>query len=95
MNTSLSVFAPENLASRDRFGSPVLRQPAHLHTEEAESFLVLTYGIPPEFRGAVYLLIKTAIRHRVSPEFIGSRNFVPMAFTTESPPAAQGQETLR
>ena len=41
--------------------------------------LVLTYGIPPEFRGA--------IRHRVSPKFIGSRNCVPMAFTAESPPA--------
>ena len=49
--------------------------------------LVLTYGIPPEFRGGVHL---SAIRHRVSPEFIGSRNCVPMAFTAESPPA-QGQ----
>ena len=29
----------------------------------------------------------TAIRHRVSPEFIGSHNCVPMAFTAESPPA--------
>ena len=33
MNISLSAFAPENLVSRDRFGSPVLRQPAHLHTQ--------------------------------------------------------------
>ena len=50
--------------------------------------LVLTYGIPPEFRGkAIY---ETAIRHRVSPESIGSRNCVPMAFTAESP-QAQGQ----
>ena len=32
----------------------------------------------------------SAIRQRVSPEFIGSRNCVPMAFTAESPPA-QGQ----
>ena len=32
----LSPFAPENLVSRDRFGHPVLRQPAHLHTR-AES----------------------------------------------------------
>ena len=46
--------------------------------------LVLTYGIPPEFRGGVHLL-KTAIRHRVSPEFIGSRNGVHMAYTAESP----------
>ena len=52
--------------------------------------MVLTYGIPLEFRGGVHLFMKTAIRHRVSPEFIGSRNCVSMAFTAESPPA-QGQ----
>ena len=52
--------------------------------------LVLTQGIPPEFRGGVHLYISTAIRHRVSPEFIASRNCVPMAFTAESP-TAQGQ----
>ena len=33
MNISLSAFAPENLVSQDRFGSPVPRQPAHLHTK--------------------------------------------------------------
>ena len=33
MNISLSSFAPENLVSRDGFGSPVPRQPAHLHTQ--------------------------------------------------------------
>ena len=37
MNISLSAFfVPENLFSRDGFGSPVPRQPAHLHTQ-AES----------------------------------------------------------
>ena len=36
MNISLSAFAPENLVSRDGFGSPVPRQPAHRHTQ-AES----------------------------------------------------------
>ena len=51
---------------------------------------VLTYGIPPDFRGGGDLFILTAIRHRISPEFIGSRNYVRMAFTAESPPA-QGQ----
>ena len=30
---SLSAFVPENLVSRDGFGSPVPRQPAHLHTQ--------------------------------------------------------------
>ena len=52
--------------------------------------LVLTYGIPPEFRGGVHFFFLTAIRHRVIPEFIGSLNCLPMAFTAESPPA-QGQ----
>ena len=33
---SLSPFAPEILVSRDGFGSPVPRQPTHLHTQ-AES----------------------------------------------------------
>ena len=53
--------------------------------------LVLTYGIPPEFLGGVHLFIGTAIRHWVSPEFIGSpRNCVTMVFTAETPPG-QGQ----
>ena len=49
--------------------------------------LVLTYRIPPDFRGGIHLFIYTAIRHRVRPEFIGSRNRALMAFTAESPPA--------
>ena len=36
MDISLSSFAPENLDSRDGFGSPVPRQSAHLHIQ-AES----------------------------------------------------------
>ena len=32
----LTPFAPENLVSRDGFGSPIPRGPAHLHTQ-AES----------------------------------------------------------
>ena len=83
MNISLSPFAPENLVSRDGFGSPILPQPGNLRTQ-AESG---AYGIFPDFRGGVHLLILTAIRHRASPEFIGSRNCVSMAFTAESPPA--------
>ena len=70
------IFAPENLVSRDGFGSPVPRQSAHLHTQ---ADLVLTYyGIPPEFRGGVHLFVlnRHTICHRVSPEFIGSCNWV-------------------
>ena len=33
MNISLSASAPENLVSRDGFGSPVPRQPARLRTQ--------------------------------------------------------------
>ena len=63
MNISLSPFAPELLVSRDGFGSPVPRQPAHLHTpSEFGSFF--TYGIPPTFRGGVHLFI--LIRHTPS-----------------------------
>ena len=41
MNISLSAFAPENLVSRDGFGSPVPRQPAHLHTQaEYDSYCI-------------------------------------------------------
>ena len=53
--------------------------------------LVLTYGIPPEFRGGIHLFIlnrRTPLgQSRVYP---GSRNCVPMAFTAESP-LAQSQ----
>ena len=52
--------------------------------------LGLTYGIPPEFRSGIHVFIETVIRHRVSPEYIGSRSRVPMAFAAESP-QAQGQ----
>ena len=48
--------------------------------------LVLTYGILPSSAAASIYSFITAIRHRVSPEFIGSRNRVPMAFTAESLP---------
>ena len=45
---------------------------------------LLTGFLPSSAAASIY---ETAIRHRVSPEFIGSRNCVPMAFTAESPPA--------
>ena len=83
MNISQSAFVPENLGSQDGVGSPVPRQPAHLHTQ-AKSDAYLSSAA-----ASIYLL-KTAPRHRVSPECIGSRECGPMVFTAESPPA-QGQ----
>ena len=85
MNIPLSPCVPENLVSRDGFSRPVPRQPAYLHTQaESGAYLRDCSRVP---RRRPY---ETAIRHRVSPEFIGSRNCVPMAFTAESP-TAQGQ----
>ena len=52
IDISLSAFAPEKLVSGGGFGSPVPRQPAH---SILRLNLVLTYGIPPEFRGGVHL----------------------------------------
>ena len=84
-NIPLSPCVPENLVSRDGFSRPVPRQPAHLHTQaESGAYLRDSSRV---LRRRPY---ETAIRHRVSPEFIGSRNCVPMAFAAESPPA-QGQ----
>ena len=49
---SLSRCVPENLISRDGFSHPVPRQPAH---SILRLNLMLTYGIPLEFRGGVHL----------------------------------------
>ena len=85
LNRENNIPLPENLVSRDGFSRPVPRQPAHLDTQvESGVYLRDSSRVP---RRRPY---ETAIRHRVSPEFIGSRNCVPMAFTAESPPA-QGQ----
>ena len=55
MNISLSSFAPEHLVSRDEFGSPVPRQPAHLHTQaESRAYLRDSYRVPRR-RPFIYL----------------------------------------
>ena len=87
MEISLSaLFMPENFVSRDGFGSPVPRSLLISILERVN--LVLTYGIPPEFRGSVHLLIYN--RHTPSGQsrvYRVTRICVPMAFTVESPPA--------
>ena len=87
-NISLSAFAPEKLVSCDAFGSPVPRQPAHLHTQAESGAYLKDSSRVPQRR-------PFAIRHRVSPEFIVSRNCVPMAFTVDSPPAQTGPVNLK
>ena len=61
--------------------------------------LVLTHGLSspclaPAFR-ATTVSIFTVNHHRVSPEFIRSRDCVPMAFIAESPPAQEEQVYAR
>ena len=51
LKKSLSAFAPENLVSRDAFGSPVPHKLAHILTQ-AES------GAYSELRGGVRLLLR-------------------------------------
>ena len=81
----LSPFAPENLVSQDGFGRPVTRQLAHSLLIRLN--LVLTHVIHPALHDGV---MHTVYRHRASPEVIGSRNCVPVAFIAERLPA-QGQ----
>ena len=47
------VFVPENLVSRDGFGSPVPRQPAHLHTQaESGAYLRDSSQVPRDGFGS-------------------------------------------
>ena len=56
MNFSLSpLFAPENLVSRDGFGSPVPRQPAHLHTQAESGAYLRDPSRVPRRRPFIYL----------------------------------------
>ena len=54
-NISLSSFVPENLVSRDGFGSPVPRQPAHLHTQTESG----AYLLRDSSQSSSYILIKS------------------------------------
>ena len=54
---SLSSLAPENLVSRDRFGSPVPRQPAHLHIQaESRSRCLLAGCLPSSAATSNYFI---------------------------------------
>ena len=52
---SLFAFAPENLVSRDGFGSPVPRQPAHLHPQAESIWCLLTGFLPVSAAASIYL----------------------------------------
>ena len=51
----LYPFAPENLVSRDGFGSPVPRQPAHLHTRTESGAYLRDFSRVPRRRPFIYL----------------------------------------
>ena len=53
MVLSLSPFAPKNSVSRDGYGRPVPRHPAHSAREESD-WLVLSHEISPTFHGGVH-----------------------------------------
>ena len=55
INISLSAFAPENLVSRDGFGSPVPPQPAHLHTQAEYGGYLRDPSQVPRRRPFIYL----------------------------------------
>ena len=54
MNISLSAFTPENLVSQDGFGSAVLRQPAHLHTQAEPGAYLRDSSRVPRRRPFIY-----------------------------------------
>ena len=49
------LFAPENLASRDGFGSPIRRQPAHIHTQTEDGAYLRDSSRLPRRRPFIYL----------------------------------------
>ena len=53
--SSLYPFAPENLVSRDGFGSPVPRQPAHFHTQAESGAYLRNSSRVPRRRPFVHL----------------------------------------
>ena len=59
VNISLSPFAPENLVSRDGFGSPVPRQPTHLHTQAESGAYLRDSSRVPRRRPLTYLSLHT------------------------------------
>ena len=61
MNIPLSAFAPDNLVSRDGFGSPVPRQPAHLHTQAESGAYLRDFSRFPRRRPLLYLKRPDAI----------------------------------
>ena len=82
---ALSQFAPEILASRNGFGRPFPRQPAHY--PHLGSIIYLVYLLTGFLPLSATESIDPVNRHWVNPKLIRPRNCVPKTFTAESPPA--------
>ena len=54
MNISPFAFAPDNSVSRDGFGSPVPRQPAHLHAQAESGAFFRDYSRVPRRHPFIY-----------------------------------------
>ena len=62
MNISFNAFfAPDNLVSRDGFGSTVSRQPAHLHTQVESGAYLRDSSRVPRRRPFIYFISPYAI----------------------------------
>ena len=70
MNISQSAFVPENLVSRDGFGSLVPRQSAHLQIQSESGAYLRDSSRVPRRRLFIYLFICTVptqmVRHKNS-----------------------------
>ena len=85
MNVSLSAFAPENLVSRDGFGSPLPRQPAHLHTQAESGAYLRDSSRVPRRRPLIYFKPPYAIG------WVPSLSGHAPAYRWRSLPSAHGQ----
>ena len=80
---SLSSFAPDNLVSVDEFAVTSRVSLLILHIQAESGAYSRDSSRFPRRHPFIY----TAKRYRLSPEFIESRNCVPVAFHNESLPA--------
>ena len=80
---SLSAFVPENMISRDGFGSPVPRQPAHLHTQAESGAYLRDSSRVPRRRPFIYFKPYTVY---VSSEFYV---FLCISLTADGPQRAR------
>ena len=111
MNIYLAASAPENLVSRDGFGSSAPRQPAYLYTQAESSSRVprwrsFIYFKPPYAIGSVPSLSGHAIayrwrllprvrRHRASKTQGSSRRVLPWQVTMDQIICASLSHTVR